>query len=354
MKGKHIGPLIVLVLTCGPAAARAEAPRSRMVVSTAAVVLRIGDGAQRCPDEAYLRREVAAELGYDPFATGAVGAPAGRFSVVIARAPGGLTATAEYADVAGTTRWTRTYHDRTTTRAACESVLKGVALQIVTELTRFEDEPPPAPAPPDVPVAPPLPAALPPPPAPGLPPPPSSRPLLGRGAILRFEVGLAAFGTVGAGPRVTGGGALHAGLVISRPGAERTHWLLAVEGRADGPSMDALGTETQLFMGSLVACGARDLLSAHGIGVGVEGCAVGAVGVLRVSDRSFDGYVSRSASYAAAGARVGLEAWIADVVVRPEIEVLPTLTTAPVSLQGHGVSVGGFTGSAGVAAAFVF
>jgi hypothetical protein len=179
MKGMHLGPLLVVALACATSSARAQAPAPRMIVFTARMELRLGEGAQRCPDEAYLRREVATELGYDPFAPDAEGVPAGRFSVIVARTPSGLQATTEHTDAEGAKVWTRTYHDVTTTRGACESVLKGVALQVVTELTRFEDDapaaPPPAPPPPPPPAPPPPPPTAPP-PEPARPPPPPPPP----------------------------------------------------------------------------------------------------------------------------------------------------------------------------------
>jgi hypothetical protein len=358
------GPLLFLAIACAAGPARAQAagappplPVPRMIVFTARIELRLGDGAQRCPDEAFLRREVATDLGYDPFAPGAGGVPAGRFNVAITRSPSGLLATNEYADAAGTRGWTRTYAEHTTTRAACESVLQGVALQVITELTRFEDAPPPAPpAPAPLPplALPPMQAPLPAPP-PQVPPSPPPVPPPRRPLPVRFELGVAAFAGIGTGLHVTGGGALHAGLAISPSGSERTRWLLAVEGRADGASTNADGTQTQLLTGSFVACGARDMASLHGIVLAFSGCAVGTGGVLRASEQSFDGYMSSSKAYAAAGARVGLEARFSDFAVRPQMEILPTLTSPPVLAHGgRDLSLGGVTGSAGVAAVFLF
>ena len=80
-----------------------------MIVFTARLDLRLGDGVQRCPDETYLRREVATELGYDPFAPDAAKVvPAGRFSVIVARIPSGLQATTEHTGAEGAKVWTRT------------------------------------------------------------------------------------------------------------------------------------------------------------------------------------------------------------------------------------------------------
>jgi hypothetical protein len=81
----------------------------------------LGAGTERCPDPLTLRRLVATEMGYDPFAPDAKGTPAGRFAVRVERTPRGLRATNEHTDAEGRKRWTKTYEDVTTTRRACES-----------------------------------------------------------------------------------------------------------------------------------------------------------------------------------------------------------------------------------------
>ncbi len=138
------GMVAALVLVARGAGAQPAPEPPKPIVFAAELQVDLGPGAERCPDPLYLRAYVADDMGYDPFARGAKGTPAGRFAVRIARSPRGLRATNEHVDAAGVKRWTKIYEDATTTRGACESVYRGVALQIETELTRFED---PAPAP---------------------------------------------------------------------------------------------------------------------------------------------------------------------------------------------------------------
>jgi|HubBroStandDraft_6_1064221.scaffolds.fasta_scaffold253847_2 hypothetical protein len=207
-----------------PAHAQAPAPEKRsvplMIVFTAELSVELGPGTERCPDAApYLRKEVADELGYDPFAAGAEGRAAGRFSVTLKRAPIGFASTNEFVDAAGEKRWTRTYDDHATTRRGCEAVLKGVAFQIVTELTRFEDEdpepppaPPPAPAPPraaaPLELALPLPAAL---PVVEPPPPPPER-------AFAIYAGADFVANPTIAPAVSVGGSPYLGVLLCKPG----------------------------------------------------------------------------------------------------------------------------------------
>jgi hypothetical protein len=207
-------------------AGKAPAPPA-MVVFAAELAVELGPGTARCPDAApYLKHEVATELGYDPFVPGSKGKPAGRFSVIVAWIPSGLQATSELTDAEGAKVWTRTYKDVTTTRGACESVLKGVALQIVTELTRFEDdEPPPAPPPPPPPAPPPPPPPEPP-PEPAKPPPPSPPPerdvALYVGADFVMNPSIA--------PVVSVGGSPYLGLLLRKPGVSFELGLRAMTG----------------------------------------------------------------------------------------------------------------------------
>ncbi len=137
---------LLLVLAFARGASAQPAP-PKLMIFTAEIQIELGAGTERCPDPVYIRREVASVLGYDPFAPDAKGTPAGRFAVRLERIPSGLRATNEHTDAEGRKRWTKTYQDVTTTRGACESVYRGVALQIDAALTRFEDpaEPPPSP-----------------------------------------------------------------------------------------------------------------------------------------------------------------------------------------------------------------
>jgi hypothetical protein len=305
--------LALVALAWTPAPARAQAPPApRMIVFTAQLDLQLGEGAQRCPDAAYLRKQVADDLGYDAFAPDRTGVAAGRFSVVIARVPRGLHATNDHVDAAGTKRWTKSYEEPSTVRAACEALMKGVALQIVTELTRFEDDPAAAPAPPAPPPAappappPPPPPAPPPPeqPPPPEPPPPSSSPRP------RIEIGAGGYASFGVGPSTAFGGLLHVGVEVF-PFARGGPWIsFAVEGRGDGTPREVdqgYGVTTSALGASLLACLHEDLLVQGTFTASLFACPMGTVGSLRSSYDGAAGAATGRGTYAGAGARLGLE-----------------------------------------------
>ena len=134
----------LLLASVREASAQPAPEPPKLIRFAAELQVALGPGTERCPDAApYLRKAVAEEMGYDPFAPGTKWRAAGTFDVKVARVPGGLEAVTTFVDAASVAEWTRPYHDRTTTRAACESVYKGVALQIVAELTRFDARPEP-------------------------------------------------------------------------------------------------------------------------------------------------------------------------------------------------------------------
>ena len=302
------------LLALAPAHALAQAPAPtpalRVIVFSAHLDLHVDEGAKRCPDAAYLRKQIAEELGYDPFALDREGVPAGGFTIAITRVPKGLHATTDHVDAAGVKQWTKTYDDVTTTRAACESVMKGVALQIETELTRFEDAPAaaPAPAPPPPPPAPPPPAP-PPEPAPEPPPPepPASHPL-----HPQIEIGGGAYASFGVGPGTAFGGQLHLGVALY-PFVAGAPWLsFAVEGRGDGaPAHEVTGgygVTTSLLGGSLLACLHEGVLAREGFAGSFFLCPMGTVGSVRSSyEGGAMGLATGRGFYAGAGARLGFE-----------------------------------------------
>jgi hypothetical protein len=169
----------------------------------------------------------------------------------------------------------------------------------------------------------------------------------------RFEVGLGVLGSIGTGAHVTIGGVLHFGVSTALPGSERSRLLFALEGRVDAPTTDAYGVQTQLFAGTGVVCGTRDLTGPSSTNVvGVMLCALGRGGVLRASD----GPNSRSFAYGAAGARLGLDARFGSLLIlRPQLEIVPTLVD-PHRIQwlGHPVPIGSVAGSMGLTAALLF
>jgi hypothetical protein len=200
-----------------------------VIVFTAEMSTELGPGTERCPDaRPFLARLVAEDLGYDPFAPGAKGTPGGRFSVKVARTPSGLRATTEHTDAEGKQHWTKTYEDVTTTRGACQSVLRGVALQIDTELTKFEEAAPrpaptptapeaapaPSPPPPAPPLAPPPPPPMPPPEVAKPPPPPPPAP---RKRNVSTYAGIDAVFSPIIAPAVSLGGSPYVGLRLREP-----------------------------------------------------------------------------------------------------------------------------------------
>jgi hypothetical protein len=320
---------VLLAVAWAPARALAQAPPAptpqpvpRMLVFTAQLDFQLGEGTQRCPNAAYFRNQVADELGYDPFAPDGKGVPAGRFSVVIARVPSGLHATNDHVDAAGTKKWTRTYEEPSSVRRDCERLMQGVAFQIVTELTRFEDDPeyapaPPAPAPappPEVPPpAPPAPPPAPPPPAPPPPEPPASsapRP--------RIELGGGGYASFGVGPAPSFGGLLHLGVEVF-PFAKGGPWLsFAVEGRGDGVPLHEVaggyGVTASTLGGSLLACLHEDALVRESFTASLFACPVGTVSSVHTAYEGGTELATGGGTYAGAGARLGFEARVGSVV----------------------------------------
>jgi hypothetical protein len=298
---------LVLGVPRGASAQQAPAEAPRIIVFTAELRVDLGAGTERCPDPVHLRQYVADDLGYDPFAHGAKGTPAGRFAVRIERSPSGLRATNEHTDAEGRKRWAKTYQDVTTTRAACESVLRGVALQIEAELTRFEDPPaPPPPAPaPACPTCPTCPAPSPCPAsrfavwptewpmAPLRAPAPDPPKRLERWPVA-VRLGVAA------GPELIVAGWGSVG-VSAEMGARYRAVSLGVEAHGDPP----IGSLTYPNVGAVVFArmsGALLLCAHYGW---FAGCAVGDVGRFLFPDHVQA--LPASVRYAAAGVRAGLE-----------------------------------------------
>jgi hypothetical protein len=320
-----------------------------------------------CPDgEAFLRQEVGRRLGWDPFETMPDGVPSGRISGTLTRSAGRLTVTFGQVDAAGVSQWTETYDRVGTSHVSCERIIRSMAVTIAIRLTVLAlpkwGEPPPAPAPPPPPPPPapavpeePPPAPAPPAPPPPPPPPPPPRP--GSSLHPRLELGVAGFGSFGTGAHPTVGGVLHLGVSITPFGTDRARLVFAAEARADAPATAALGFATNVVGGSLVGCGSKDLVPGSTVTLGFLGCVLGTFGAFHVSGHSALGYVSGSRGYVGVGARVGLEARIGSLLlVLPQFEALPTAWSPNVIARGFPfeVSASSLTGSAGVAATFVF
>ena len=216
--------------------------------------------------------------------------------------------------------------------------------EIAQERTRAMPAPEPKPTPKPEPKPEPVPLSLP------APPPPAPH----RWLYLRWEVGLAGFGSFGVGSQPTLGGALHAGVSIAPSGPEGLRFGLAAEGRMDGAATDAYGIQTQLFAGALVACAGKDLHEGSVVTVGFLGCLVFMAGDLRAAEEA-RGYQAHDVLFGALGARVALDlrfaAWAA---LRPQIQIPPTVRGAVTHLQLPAEQVGDVTGTAGIAALLLF
>ena len=345
-----------LALAAPPAGAQASASALRKV--TAQLDYQLRDGAEgRCPDAAFLRREIAAELGFDAFAPDATGIPVGRVRVTVKRTARGFAAQVDYEDTDGKPKSTLHYPVTGSSNATCEILVdKFVATDVASELTIPVEEPAAPPPPPAPPPAPAPPAPAPAPRAPTAPAPASPAPPRASSLRPRFEVGLGILGSIGTGAHPTLGSALHLGLSIAVPGSERSRLLFAVEGRADAPTADAHAVQAQLFAGSGVICGLTDVAAPSSmVTLGIMLCALGRGGVLRESVQDRDRYTAHGFVYGAAGARLGLEARFGSLLaVRPQIEVLPTLGNPDGAFVGHRVPIGGVAGSMGLVAALLF
>ncbi|MFT3764708.1 MAG: hypothetical protein QM820_04205 [Minicystis sp.] len=342
MRPVPLAALCSLVAALGVSPARAEGPapadpawKPRFVRVNATLEFQRGKGAEGCPKaEEYLRREVGRRMGYDPFG-GAEGRPIGRVRVVLSRAPRGFAAVFAYVDASGALRWERTYPVDGADASACELAMSGVAIELMQDLRIRDDSPPPVSAPvAPLPAPPPEAAVSTPDPAP--PAAPHDRPL-----HLRYEVGLGVFAGAGLASRITGGGALHAGIAIAPFGHDRARLSFAFEGSVTAPVVADSGVQTQLYAGSILACGEVDLLSRPIVTWGLFACGEGLLGVLRGTWSSIDDLSSRSSTHAALGARLGGQARFGNTFsVRLQGDLLPALHRArvlrPASADGSG------------------
>ena len=345
------------LLALAPVPARAQSP-SPASLPTLALSLEytLGPGAERCPGEELLHRELARRVGYDPFVPSAFATPAGRVRAVIAREARGLTATYEYLEVTGARRWLRTSPVDGASTRACEEAIKDMAvdLQVEFPLFRRPSLPSPARSPPEpepiavaaIAPAPPRVAAL---PAPA--PASSPRP--------RLELGGGAFVAFGVAPTSTFGGAVHLGVEVSPFGPDRPWLSFAVEGRADAPgSSGPGGIHTRLLAGSALACGHEALFHASaGVTVAALACVLGTAGRVHTSSEGVDRSLSLSSSYAGLGPRFGVEMRLGSLVaIRAQGDILPTIHPASAIVDGHGESwsTSEVSGNAGLALLLFF
>jgi hypothetical protein len=301
--------------------ARAEAPRHALQL----VYVR-GNGAAACPDEAVLRKDLAAVMHYDPVRAGAPQ----RLTAVIERREAELTAIAILRDEKGHVLWET---DLIATTSPCRVLVGALALAIdawlgvpqgPSELPKTPPEPPapqpaapaPAPAPPPEPPK----AAQPPAPAPALPPPVTAP------RSVSGYAGAGALGVFGAtrtpslGAELFGGARLHDPALFFEVGGRVTSTLLATELRSrNGAPFRARST----FLGATLAvCGQ---LGRFAFACGLAGAGTMTFRVLEEAETTSARY-----SFGIVGARLGLQHAVAEHVqlrVFAELSGLPTSAT---------------------------
>ncbi len=259
--------------------------------------------------------------------------------------PEGITATTEYTDASGVRQWTRRYPVPGTSARACAVAISGAAANIADEFTIIDDAPA-EPRPPPPPLSPePAPPAEPVAAAP--PSPPSTR--SGRPPL---ELGAGGFVSIGTAPRVTGTVTLHLGVVVAS--FERARLSVAAEGSFGLPASDARGVQTQLFAFSPVVCGQKDLPSGGGVTWGLLGCLLGTVGSFRGTWHDSERAASRSATYGAAGGRVGVTGGTSAIALRVQGDVLYALPAHVLGPAGESAATGSVATNAGVAVVVPF
>jgi hypothetical protein len=243
-----------------------------------------------CPDEAALRKAVAARVGYDPFF------PWAQQTIVVQiwRRPGAFEARVERLDDQGISRGTR---ELSSSQGDCAELFNTTALAIAIALDATNAssvQPSPSAAPQEAPAPSPAQPPSEPSPSPSLPTrdaPPKTRPPSPR----RWFAGIEAVGSDATAPSITAGGATFVG-------ARARFLSAALEFRAEAPgsktfSNSASSVSSWLYAGSLVPC------AHYGIG---SACAVGMLGSLQGSGHALESE-SKSTRFAAAGARLGVE-----------------------------------------------
>lgn len=317
------GSLAALCVLLAAATARAEAtPRLEYVVDASAT---------GCPSEAEFREAVRVRLGREPFAESSLR----RLRVEVWRDGGELAATGALVEADGSAAGLRRFAGKPD---GCREVVDGMALAVSLALGGMQSEtsaaPPPSgqesPPSSDMSVPPPLPPSVPvparaaaPTPPPSRPPPPE--PVPGREPLV-LGVGLAGHAALGVGPGVGVGGSL-VGVGRLAP------WSVSIEARVDGlsgASFDTGGSVTTSLVAGLVApCRLFGR---------VPLCLLGLAGSIRAASSGVSTPGSDSAPYAAAGARVGLDWPLADLLLfQARLDALVTLL--PVDIEFAGTTV---------------
>jgi hypothetical protein len=316
---------------------------------SAEIEFRLGTGTDGCEREAYLHQEVGRQLGYDPLVADAQREPVGRFVVELDHSERGFSARVRRIKLDGTLAWDR----REDAYDTCKEVIKAAATTLANEFTLLaaqapEPEPPAptaAPSPPPAP-APVAPSLL----SPGEP----SAPRRPGSQLPQVELGVSAFASIGTAPSVTGGGALHVGVVVASFDHDRARLSVAAEGSVDVPITGKNSVRTQLFAFSPMVCGHKDLLPGARLTWGFFGCVLGTAGVLRISSgaEQFD-FATRAPAYGAVGGRAGVQARLASgIAFRAQAEVLPSIHAAKVDVPGRSGGTGSTAINLGLALVF--
>lgn len=273
-----------LTLGVGPFAL-ADAPPAKLVYER-------GPGAEACPDEAGLRRDVAARLGHDPFVESADRTVAAK----IVKDGAKLRATIELKDATGKVTGARSLESK---QLDCKELAAAMSLAITLAIDPLAGSAPPKPsasasesasAPPPPPPSVSVTAPPPPPPSATVPPPPPPPPP----ALEGLRVSLGAFGGIGFAPSANLG-------FVAAVGYRARRWSLELEGRRDLPSTAEVGagTATSSILGvSIVPCLVRGPLGV---------CALLSFGALQASGGDVVTPRSDTAFWAAAGIRLAAE-----------------------------------------------
>jgi len=288
---------------------------------------RVAEGVEGCPDEAGLRANVAARLGYDPFE------PTAPRTLVthIRRLGAGARSHIELRDEAGKLRGVRDL-DASTCADLTASTTFAIAVAIDPERASSPRVPDPTPAAPP-PAAPPPAAPPPAAPPPAAPPPPTSpaAPWVPTVYVSLFGAGLGPYAGF------TGGGG--AGVVVARG-----PFAFGVEGRASIPSAARAGAgsvRTQLLGAAPLVC-AR-VRAASLCAQGFLGAFQGAAEDVAAPEKAttFFATLGLRASYMfypALPAGVGLEPYLGGDVVLTRTRVTfrgeEVWSTSPLALEG--------------------
>jgi len=294
----------------------ADAPSAKLVYER-------GAGADACPDEASLRRDVATELGHDPFVASAEKTVFAR----IVRDGQKLKATIELRDAAGKATGTRALESK---QLDCKELASAVTLAITLALDPFavpgkpsaSIEPSASAPAPSVSAPPPEPPPSPPRPVPTIddrvPPPPPPPPH-------GVRASLGAIGGSGFAPSTNLG-------VVAAVGWMTPRWGIDLEFRRDFPATAEVSTGTatsSLLAASIVPCLIRGPLGL---------CALASIGAVQASGGSVRTPRTASGLWLAAGVRVAVEVPLMRLVaIGLHADALAPLVRTALRLDGEDV-----------------